>query len=95
MSYQIVVGIGAHWHAKSNKWANLNNTFLSHMSHTFPKEMPETPWAQGGPRSDTRDLWRQRWEGPSDPRVGEGPGRWERLPPTVTRSHEGKAISYA
>jgi hypothetical protein len=23
------------------------------------KGMPETPRAQGGPRSDTRDLWRQ------------------------------------
>jgi hypothetical protein len=22
--------------------------------------------------------------------VGEGPGHWERLPPTGTRSHEGK-----
>jgi hypothetical protein len=27
--------------------------------------------------------------------VGEGPGRWERLPPTETRSHESKAMSYA
>ena len=26
----------------------------------LPKKMPKTPWAQGGPRSDTRDLWR-RW----------------------------------
>jgi hypothetical protein len=30
----------------------------------------------------------------SDPNVGEGPGRLEHLPPTKTRSHEGKAISY-
>ena len=36
---------------------------------------PKTPWAQGGPRSDTRDLWRRWCEGPSDPSVGEGPGR--------------------
>ena len=35
------------------------------------------------------------WEGPSDPSVGEGPGHWERLPPTETRSHKGKAMSYA
>jgi hypothetical protein len=34
-------------------------------------------------------------EGPSDPSVGEDPGRWEHLPPMETRSHEGKAISYA
>jgi hypothetical protein len=26
--------------------------------------------------------------------VWVGPGRWERLPPTETRSHEGKAMSY-
>jgi hypothetical protein len=25
---------------------------------TSPKGMSETPWAQGGSRSDTRDLWR-------------------------------------
>ena len=31
-------------------------------------------------------------EGPNDPSVGEGPKRWERLPPTEIRSHEGKAI---
>jgi hypothetical protein len=57
--------------------------------------MPKTPWAQGGPPSDTRDLWRRWWEGPSDPSVGEGPGRKERLPPMETKSHEGKAMSYA
>jgi hypothetical protein len=27
---------------------------------TSPKEMSETPRAQKGPQSDTRDLWR-RW----------------------------------
>ena len=53
------------------------------------------PWAQGGPRSDIGDLCRRWWEGPSDPSVGQGPGRWERLPPTGTRSREGKAVSYA
>jgi hypothetical protein len=31
----------------------------------------------------------------SDPNVGESPKRWERLPPTGSRSHEGKAMSYA
>ena len=45
--------------------------------------------------SDTRDLWRHWWEGPYDPSVGEGTGRWERLPPTDIKSHEGKAMSYA
>jgi hypothetical protein len=32
----------------------------SDLSRTSPKGMPEIPRAQGGPRSDTRDLWR-RW----------------------------------
>jgi hypothetical protein len=62
---------------------------------TSPKGMSETPWAQGGPRSDTWDLWRRWLEGPSDPTVGEDPGHWKRLPPTWTRSHKGKAMSYA
>jgi hypothetical protein len=43
--------------------------------------MPETLWAQGGPWSETRDL--------CDPSVGEGPGRWKRLPLTETKIHEG------
>ena len=30
----------------------------------------------------------------SDPSVGEGLERWERLPPTEIRSHKGKVISY-
>jgi hypothetical protein len=64
---------------------------VAHLS----KGMPETPREQGGPRSDTRDLWRRWWEFLSDPSVGEGPGRWERLPPAGTRSHKGKAMSYA
>ena len=51
--------------------------------------------AQGGPHSDTRDLWRRWLKGPSDPSVGDGTGRWERLLPTETRRHEGKAMSYA
>jgi hypothetical protein len=57
--------------------------------------MLETPWAQGGPRSDTRDSWRRWGEGPNDPSVGEDLGRWKCLPPTETRSHKGKAISFA
>ena len=64
---------------------------VAHLS----KGISETPWAQGGPKSDTRDLWHRWWEGPSEPSVGEGPDRWERLPPTETRSHEGKVMSYA
>ena len=35
---------------------NITNVIVAHLS----KEMPETPLAQGRPRSDTRDLWR-RW----------------------------------
>ena len=33
--------------------------------------------------------------GSSDPTVDEGPQRWEDLPPTRTRSHDGKGMSYA
>ena len=51
--------------------------------------------AQGGPRSDTRVSWRHWWKDPSDPSVGEGLERWERLPPMETRIHKGKAMSYA
>jgi len=65
------------------------------MSRTSSKEMLRTPRAQGGPRSDTWDLWRRGWEYPSDSSVDEGLGRWERLPPTGTGSHKGKAMSYA
>ena len=43
------------------------------LSSTSPWGVPKTSWTQGGPWSDTRDLWRRRWEGPSDPTVGEGP----------------------
>ena len=35
-----------------------------------------------GTPSDTQDLWHRWWKDPSDPSVGEGLGRWERLPPT-------------
>ena len=38
----------------NNMFADIQN--VTHLS----KGMPETPWAQGGPRSDTLDLWR-RW----------------------------------
>jgi hypothetical protein len=69
-------------------------TNYNNLIRTSPWGVPATPWAQGGPWSDTGDLWRHWWEGPSDHNVGEGPERLERLPPTETRSHEGKAISY-
>ena len=62
---------------------------------TSPWEVPETLWAQGGPRSDTRDLWPRWWKGPSDPSVGGGPGLWERLTLTKTKRHKDKAVSYA
>ena len=65
------------------------------VSHTFPWGVLESPWAQRGPRSGTRDLWCRWWVGPSDPSVGGGPGRLERLPPMETRKHKGKAMSYA
>ena len=71
---------------------NLNAFIKPHMSLWG---IPETPRAQGRPRSNTRDLWRCCWEGPSVPSMREGPGRWECLLPTETRKHEGKAISYA
>ena len=57
--------------------------------------MAETLGVQRGPRNDTRDFSRRLWEGPSDPSVGEGPKRWEHLPPTETKSHKDKALSYA
>ena len=38
---------------------------------------------------------RRWWEGSSDYSMGEGLGRWARLPFTETKSHEDKAISYA
>ena len=38
--------------------------------------------------------WHLRLVAPTDLGVGEDPGRWERLPPTETKRHEGKAISY-
>jgi hypothetical protein len=70
-------------------WKSLDEWLrMLDVSRTSSKGMSKTPWAQGGPRSDTRDLWRRWWEGPSDPSVGEGPRRWERLPPTGIRSHE-------
>jgi hypothetical protein len=39
--------------------------FLSHVVLRFspsdlPGGMPETPWVQGGSRSDTQDLWLNR-----------------------------------
>ena len=68
-----------------------NNMFWHiYVSRTSPWGVPTTRWVQGGSRSDTRDLWCHRWEGPSDLTVGEGPGCWKRLPPTETRNHEGK-----
>lgn len=33
-----------------------------------------------GSQSNTRNLRRHWWKGLSDPSVGEGPERWERLP---------------
>ena len=53
----------------------------------------ETPWAQGGPRTDIQDLWRHWWKGPSHLSVGKGRGHWERLPPKETRNHNGSAMN--
>jgi hypothetical protein len=58
------------------------------------EECPKHHVHKGDPGVTPRDLWRRWWAGPSDPNVGEDPGHWERLPPTETRSHEGKAMSY-
>ena len=77
-----------HLHDHKRIWFN-------HVAHLF-KRMPKIPWAQRGPRSDTRDIVAPVVrEGPSALSVGEGPGRWERLPPTEAKSHEDKALSYA
>ena len=43
------------------------------MLHASSWGVPATPWAQGGPRSDTRDLCRHWRKGPIDPSVGETP----------------------
>jgi hypothetical protein len=40
-----------------NEWVK---SWISGLVAHLSKGMPETPRAQGGPRSDTRDLWR-RW----------------------------------
>ena len=40
----------------SNPEALIAALDVAHLS----KRMPETPWARGGPRGDTRDLW-CRW----------------------------------
>ena len=63
--------------------------------HTSPWGVPKTSWAQRGPHSDTWDFWHHWWEGPSDQSMDESPGRWEHFLYTKTRSHEGKAMSYA
>ena len=44
------------------------------MLRTSPWGVSKTSWAQVGPRSNTQDLWRRWWEGPSDPYVGEALG---------------------
>ena len=64
------------------------------MSHTSPWGVHTTIWAQKEHQSDTHDLWRYWWEGSSDPSVSEGPGHWECLPPTKTKIHKSKAMSY-
>ena len=56
---------------------------------TSPWGLPATPWSQGGPESNTRNLWRGWWEGPTDPNVGYG------LPILMeTRNHKNEAMSY-
>lgn len=55
----------------------------------------ETPWAQRGPRNDNRNLRRRWWGGLNNPSVGKGIGRWEHFPPTKTRSHARRVMSYA
>jgi hypothetical protein len=38
----------------------LGVTRVRSLLRTSLQGMPETPWAQRGPPSDTRDLWQQR-----------------------------------
>ena len=75
----------------TNSANECKNIFVAHLSMRSARNT----MAEGGPQSDTRDFWRHWWDGPSDPSVGEGPWHWKRLPPTETRMHKGKAISYA
>ena len=76
---------------------------VSHRSHgsvvgvlrTSLLEVPETPWAQRRPgvtpktcgavgdRAQVILVW------------ARAPWCWQRLPPTETKKHKGKAISYA
>jgi hypothetical protein len=70
----------------------LEERFKKKMSHTSPWVVPPTQWAQKGPQSDIKVLWRHWWNKTSGFSVGEGLERLERLPPTETMSHEGKAI---
>ena len=74
---------------------DIDSIWWGWVSRNCPWWVLETIYVQGGPRSDTRDLWRHWWEGPSDPILDEGPECWECFPSTETRSHVGKAISYA
>jgi hypothetical protein len=46
--------------------------------HLFIRSTRNTMDTRGTPECHTSDLWRRWWEGPSDPSVGEGPGRWNR-----------------
>ena len=41
----------------------------------------------------THDLWRYRWEGPTDSNIGEDPLCWEHLSPIEIKIHEHKAMS--
>jgi hypothetical protein len=58
------------------KWTpKITHVIVVSLLWTSPWWVSTTPWAQGGPRSDTQGLWHHRWESPNDSSVGEGPGR--------------------
>lgn len=58
-----------------------------HLSMRIARNTMDTKGAQ----SNARDLWRHRWEGLSDPSVGEAYESWELLP-TEIKSQEDKTM---
>ena len=65
------------------------------MSRTSLYGIPETPWAQKDPGVTPRACGVVGERAQVIYPLDEEPGHWERLPPTETRSHEGKAMTYA
>ena len=77
-----------------NLYFLLTKNMSIHVTHLSIRNAQNTLGTQGT-LEYTGDLWCQCWEGPNVPSVGEGSRRWERLPPTQTRSRKSKATHYA